>query len=130
MLQESPGIPHTWTQWFWVVVATVLGYAGSSIKEWIARKRSPAEERKTDAETRQIDTATNISLMQAASDALTKACRLQDERDHWERKAASLENQNQLLNVEIESMDKQMRRMDGFIKAKGWKLSDLDTPKD
>lgn len=130
MQLETPAYPHTLAQWAWILVASAFGYAASLLEKWINKKRSPAEERKTDAEARQVEVATDLSLMQAASEALTRACRMQDERDHWQRKADSLQRQVELLNIEIESMDSQMRRQEGFIKWKGLKSSEQDVPKE
>lgn len=127
-MSESPVIPLTWFEVFRALVAGILGWSGALTVEWIKKRRSPVEDAKTEAETRQIHVSTDLSLLQAATDALAKACRLQDERDHWQRKAESLEKQNDLLNLEVISLDNQMRRMDGFIKGKGWHLSDLDKP--
>lgn len=129
MQPETPVIPHTWIHAVWILVASSLGYAGSLLREWINKKRSPAEEAKTHAEARQIDANTNLELMKAASDALTKACRLQDERDHWQRKSESLEKRVELQEIEISSMDQQMRRLHGFINSKGLHISEMDIPK-
>lgn len=129
-MPDTSIIPLTWTELFRTLVASSLGYAGASAVEWAKKKRSPAEERKTDAEARQIEAATNLTLMQAAADAITKACRLEDERDHWKRKGESLEKQIELLNVEVNTMDVQMRKLHAFIKLKEWQYSELDKPKE
>lgn len=126
MQPDTSIFPHNLAQWFSVVLASILGIVGG----WAARrKREPVELAKIEAETRQIHVTTDVSLMQAATEALNKACRLQDERDHWERKAESLQKQVDLLQIEVNAADEQMRRMDGFIKAKGLHQSDLDIPK-
>lgn len=91
MQPETPVIPHTWLQWVWILLASALTYGGTVLKEWINKKRSPAEERKTDAEARAIDATTQQNLLQSAADALTKAYRVQDVADHWQRKAEEWE---------------------------------------
>ncbi len=87
MLQESPVIPHNLTQLLWLLIASFLGWIGG----WLSRrKREPVEIARVQAETRQINVSTDVSLIQAATVALAKAERLQDERDHWERRATDL----------------------------------------
>ena len=139
MLQESPVIPHTWTQWVWVIIASFLGYAGSALKEWISKRRSPAEERKTDAETFRIHVDTNISLVQAVATAISKAERLQRERDHWELKAFDLQVELKEARDETAQMttqarldNHQIRRQMAFIEMKNLKGEYLllDKPKD
>lgn len=88
MQPDSLPIPHSVLQVLSLVLASSLGWIGG----WITRrKREPAEIAKLSAETRQISINTDVSLIQAATAALTKAERLQDERDHWERKANDLQ---------------------------------------
>lgn len=139
MLQEPPVIPHTWAQWFWLIVASVLGYAGSALKEWVSKKRSPAEELKTQAEARQIDAATYLSLIQAANDAITKSCRLQDERDHWEMKSFDLQSElkqvraeNGQLRTQASLDNYQIRKQMAFIETMELKEEylKLDKPKE
>lgn len=136
MQPDSPAFPHTWSQWVYAAVAGFLLYGGGLITAWFRRKHGPAEiaklqaeTGKIDAETRSVDANTNITLIQAAGSALAKAERLQDICNHLERKNEALQRENDLLNIEVNSMDVQMKRLHGFIKAKGWSFSEYDTPK-
>ena len=106
----------------------ILTVAGTLTGVWFKRKREPAEVAKIEAETRQIEVGTDLQLIREVTKAITKAERMKEERDHWERKADDLQKQVDLKDIEISSMDTQMRRMDGFIKARGLHLSDLDKP--
>jgi len=125
MQPDTSPIPHTLAQWFGLALATFIAAAGG----WFARrKREPVELRKLEAETRQINVTTDVSLIQAATEALNKACRLQDERDHWERKAGRLEEQVDLLTIEVHAADMQMRKLSGYIKSKGLDASEIDKP--
>jgi hypothetical protein len=116
MLQESPVIPHNLAQVLWFALASSLGWAGAEFRSWMARrKREPVELAKISAETRQITISTDVSLIQAATEALSKACRVQDEREHWERKAAALQLQVD-QSVTQERMDNlQIRQLKGAI---------------
>lgn len=70
-----------------LLIATFLAGAGG----WFARrKKEPAEIAKLRAETRSIDVTTDLSLVRAASDALTNSLRMVEQRDHWQRKAGDL----------------------------------------
>lgn len=125
---QLDSIPRDLTTLLYVVIATSLGWVGG----WITRrKREPAEIAKLSAETRQIEVNTDVSLIQAATIAITKAERLQDERDHWERKAGSLQRDLDLANIDVASMDIQMRKQMHFIELKNMKEEylKLDQPK-
>jgi hypothetical protein len=124
----------------WLVVASSLGYAGSILREWVQKRRSPAEEAKTHAEARQIDANTNLDLLKAATDALTKASRLQDERNHWELKAFDLQAELKEARAEISTLqiqaqmdNYQLVRQMAFITAKRLKkefIAFTDKPKE
>src|ERR1043165_8424601 len=103
MFQESPVIPHNLTEILRLVVATFIAGAGGG---FVRHRREPVELRRIDAETRQINTATDLSLIQAASDALAKASRMLDERNHWERKAGEFEHR--LVQAEADAATAQM----------------------
>lgn len=117
MAYETPAYPHTLAQWVWLIAASALGYVGSVLKEWISKKRSPAEEAKTYAEARQIDTATNRELMQAIADAFNKSCRLEDERDHWKRKAETVQFEHDQAVTRADLNSLQMRKMQAWNKT-------------
>lgn len=87
-------IPRDLTTLLYVALASILGWVGGWIR---GRKREGAEivhlsaqATKTHAEARQINTNTDLSVLQLAAQALARAERLQSERDHWERKACDL----------------------------------------
>lgn len=87
-------IPRDLTTLLYVALASILGWIGGWIR---GRKREGAEiihlsaqASKTQAEARQINTSTDMSVLQLAAQALARAERLQSERDHWERKACDL----------------------------------------
>jgi hypothetical protein len=104
MLQEYSGIPHFLGQNLWPSVAGILAIGGFITGWFSRRKREPveigklrAETSKLDAETRGIDATTrstdantNQVLLATACEALTKASRLLDEKNHWQRKAGDL----------------------------------------
>lgn len=115
-------------------IASILGWLGHWFKD---RKRQPHEIAKINAETRQIAVNTDVSLIQAATTAITKAERLQQERDHWELKSFDLEVELKEARAEIAQMttqsrldNYQIRRQMAFIEMKNLKddYLALDTP--
>lgn len=110
MQPDTSSIPHNLAQVLWLLLASSLGWTGAEVRSWLARrKREPVELDKVRAETRQINTATDVSLMQAATDALTNALRLRDERDHWERKAGHWEKEAEGLKRDVEQAERQAK---------------------
>ena len=136
MLQDSSAIPHNWTQWFWLIVASSLGYAASLLKEWITRRRTPAEDFKTEAEARQIEVSTNVDLVKAATQAIVKVERLQSEREHWERKACDEMIITAQLKIDLAQAEtrstlqlSQIKKLKGLLDAHGISFSEADKPK-
>ncbi len=133
MLQESPVIPHNLTQLFWLLLASFLGWIGG----WLSRrKREPVEIARVQAETRQINVSTDVSLIQAATVALAKAERLQDERDHWERRATDLmldledsRNANGEKEIRLRLHEYQTKRLKGLLDVHGISYSEVDRPR-
>src|SRR5690349_7622152 len=83
-MQEPPVIPHNLAQFLWPVLAGILGWLGG----WIARrKREPIGLAHLKAQTRQLDVSADVQLINAVTEAVGKVQRLQDERNHWERRA-------------------------------------------
>lgn len=140
MQPDASSIPHSLLQVLWLLLASSLGWLGG----WLTRrKREPHEIAKISAETRQISINTDVSLIQAATTAITKAERLQQERDHWERKATDsiidLEEagytiatlRDELVQVKArlrnktDSLDKAM----GLLKFHNISYAELDQPK-
>ena len=75
MQPDTSTIPHGLLQILGLLLASSLGWVGG----WLTRrKREPAEIAKINAEARQISVNTDVSLMQAATEALTKALHLHD----------------------------------------------------
>lgn len=137
-------IPRDLPTLLYVAVATILGWIGGWIR---GRKRERAEiihlgaqARKTEAEARQIDANTNISLTEAAGKALERAERLQTERDHWQLKAFDLQLEvkecharNAALMTQHKMDNSQLEQQMAFIKAKKLKreyVEFTDKPKD
>ena len=118
MQQETSTSPQIWLLASNAVTAFVT-VATTLTAVWFKRKREPAEIAKITAETRQISVNTDVSLIQAATTAIGKAERLQDERDHWERKATDLmldleesRNQNAEKDIRLRLHDAQIKRME------------------
>lgn len=136
MQPDASSIPHSLAQVLWLVLATFVGSVGG----WIARrKREPHEVAKLQAETRKINVETDVSLIQAATTAITKAERLQQEREHWELKAFDLEVELKDARADIAQMatqarldNYQIRRQMAFIEMKNLKdqYLALDHPKE
>lgn len=135
---ESPNYPHTLAQWLYIAIAAFLASGGTWIGLLFKRKHGPAEVRKITAEARSIEIRDDIAigdsvlkLVKEVAVATVEVERLRDERDHWERKSMDLQKQLDLLTIEANSVDHQMRRQMNFIKAIG-KEEDylkLDEPK-
>lgn len=135
MQPDISSIPQNLAQVLWLLLASSLGWIGG----WLTRRRrEPHEVAKLQAETRQITVSTDVSLIQAATTAITKAERLQQERDHWELKCFDLQGKlteahrdNGQLSIEVSSMDRQMRKQMAFIEMKNLKdeYLKLDQPK-
>lgn len=136
MQPDASSIPHSLAQVLWLVLATFVGSVGG----WVARrKREPHEVAKLQAETRKINVETDVSLIQAATTAITKAERLQQEREHWELKAFDLEVELKDARADIAQMttqarldNYQIRRQMAFIEMKNLKdqYLALDHPKE
>jgi hypothetical protein len=116
-----------------LLLASSLGWVGG----WLTRrKREPVEIAKISAETRQITVNTDVSLIQAATSAITKAERLQDERDHWERKATDLmldleneRNRTAQQATRLTLHEHQMKRLKGLLDAHEISYSETDKPR-
>lgn len=115
-MQESPVIPHSLAGLLYLLLASSLGWAGAEVRSWLSRrKREPVELAKISAETRQINAATDVNLTQVAMEALNKAIRLHDERDHWERKATSLQREVDQASTQERMLNAQIRQMKAAI---------------
>jgi len=136
-MQESPVIPHTLAQVLYLLLASFVGWSGAELRSWIARrKREPVEIAKINAETRQISVNTDVSLIQAATQAIAGAERLRSERDHWERKATDLmldledeRNRNAQQATRLTLHEHQMKRLKGLLDAHEISYSELDKPR-
>jgi hypothetical protein len=128
-MPEFPVSFLTWTELFRTLIAGSLGWAGASLHEWIKKQRSPAEERKTDAEARQIHVNTDVSLMQAASGALSKALHLQDKCELQQRQLESLRCQLDLADENVRASALFVTQLNRAAKLAGVNLSDY-TPKE
>lgn len=107
MLNESPAL-LTIAEAVRLLIAGILAGVGG----WFARrKREPAEIAKLKAEARNIDVTTDLSLMKAASDALTNSLRMVEQRDHWQRKAAALLKEVKDYEDQARFNDLQLKKM-------------------
>lgn len=133
MQPDISSIPQSLSQVLWLLLASSLGWIGG----WLTRrKREPHEIAKISAETRQITVNTDVSLIQAATTALSKAERLQDERDHWERKATDLmldledaRSANSEKDIRLRLHEYQMKRLKGLLDAHSISYSEIDKPR-
>lgn len=133
MQLDTSTIPHGLMQILGLLLASSLGWVGG----WLTRrKREPVEIAKISAETRQITVNTDVSLIQAATSAITKAERLQDERDHWERKATDLmldleneRNRTAQQATRLTLHEHQMKRLKGLLDAHEISYSETDKPR-
>lgn len=115
-MQESPVIPHSLAGVLYLLLASSLAWIGAELRNYISRrKREPVELDKVRAETRQINAATDVNLTQVAMEALNKAIRLHDERDHWERKATSLQREVDQASTQERMLNAQIRQMKAAI---------------
>jgi lipase chaperone LimK len=145
-MQVSPTASFTFTQIFSGLLASFL--AGGTIVKllntWLNRHKPAAEVHLSEA------TATEITVRasSSASDAVMRMMerltvaqdtidRLRQERDAWEDEydkvfveRDGLLRKNGLLEVENKSLERQLKRANGFIKALGHSLSELDTPRE
>jgi len=116
-----------------LLLASSLGWVGG----WLTRrKREPVEIAKINAETRQISINTDVSLIQAATQAIAGAERLRSERDHWERKATDLmldlEDERRLSAQQATRLtlhEHQMKRLKGLLDAHEISYSETDKPR-
>lgn len=144
MLQESPTIPHSLAEVFWLVLASSLGWVGG----WLTRrKREPVEIAKLTAETRQITINTDVTLIQAATSAIEKAEQRHTEwalrEDQmrtqilfWRNKAEELDGElidsrdaNGLLQTRHELRKLQLDKAMALLKLHRISYAEFDEPK-
>lgn len=130
-MQESQApFPH----WAFQVLQTLatLGIGGAAVKvyELYQNRRKPfVEVQKTEAETTEITIRSHsaagdamMRMMDRLEAALNTTDRLRSERD-------DLREKTEKQGTELESYERQMRRMKAIMDLKGIKLSDFDEPK-
>lgn len=132
MQPETPTVPHVWLLLSNALTA-FLTVLTTLTAVWFRRKREPVEIAKLHAETRQIQVNTDVSLIQAATVAIAKAERLQDERDHWERKATDLmldledaRNSNSEKEIRLRLHEYQTKRLKGLLDIHSISYSEID----
>lgn len=129
-MQELSTTSQTWANIFYLAVAGVLGYLARSgykwVTLWLNRRKPAAEVHETAARTAEIlvrssSTAGDavIRFMDRIEAAQVKIDGLIEERDVLERTVGK-------QRVEIEFMDREMKKLDGILKANNIKLSDYD----
>lgn len=155
MLQESPVIPHTFAQVLWLVLASSLGWAGSEVRSWLARRRrEPVELARISAETRQIHVSTdnsqaNIGLetlreIQAVIEKaearreewLLKEEQLRGQIFHWKCKAEDLDgelqdsrNANAQYEIRARLHEHQIKKLKALLSYHNISYAELDQPK-
>lgn len=130
-MQDQPNaLPH----WLFTVLQTLglLGLGGAAVKVvelYQNRKRPTVEVAKVEAETAEIVVRSQVAasdaldrIVQRLEAALATTDRLRSERD-------DLREQTDLQKMELESYERQMKRMKAIMDLKGLKLSDFDEPK-
>ena len=144
-------IPRDLTALLYLAVATSLGWLGG----WITRRRrEPVELRKIDAETRQIQTASDISPVGITLETLReiqvviqKAEQRREEWNareeqmrgqiiHWRCKAEELDGEladsrqaNGLMDTRLKLHEHQVRRLKAILDFHSISYSELDQPK-
>lgn len=136
MQNDSSPFPHLLSLLSHATTA-ILAVFTTLIAGWLGRKKQTAEVGKLAAETRHLEVTTDLAINDAVLESarmvaqmVIDAERLRSERDHWEYKAGVEKRRADLLEIEVGTMDLQMRKLDGYVKAKGLHPSELDTPKD
>lgn len=130
MQDSTPAIPH----WLFQALQALgyLGLGGAAVKFYELyqnRNRPKVEVHKVEAETTEIVVRSQVAASDALDRivgrleaALTTTDRLRSERD-------DLREQNDKQAMELESYERQMRRMKAIMDLKGIKISDFDEPK-
>lgn len=130
MQEHSTALPH----WFFTVLYLLASFVGGgSIVRLITlyqnRRRPRVEVAKVEAETAEIVVRSQVAasgaldrIVARLEAALATTDRLRSERD-------DLREQNDKQAVELESYERQMKRMKAIMDIRGLKLSDFDEPK-
>lgn len=125
MQPDTPAIPHSLAQVLWLLLASFIGWTGAEIRSWISRrKREPVELAKINAETRQITVGTDVSLIQAATDALAKALHLQDKCDLQQRQIEDLRCRLELSDENVRASALFVTQLNRAAKLANVNLSD------
>jgi hypothetical protein len=138
-MQQDSSIPHALSQYLWPAAATILAILGW-VGGWFSRrKREPIELAHLKAQTRQINISTDVQLITAVSEAIGKVERVQDERDHWERKAldsmteaATLAHENAQQGTRLTHHENEIKKLKALLDINNIPYSDADKfrPKD
>lgn len=146
------GIPRDLSTLLYLAVATSLGWVGG----WLARrKREPHELRKLEAETKQIQTSSEISPVGITLETLReiqvviqKAEQRREEWNareeqmrgqivHWRCKAEELDGEladsrqtNGLMDTRLKLHEHQNRRLKALLDLHGISYAELDHPKE
>lgn len=130
MQDSQAALPH----WAFTVLQTLatLGAGGVILKLaelYLNRKKPIVEVQKAEAETTEITIRSHsaagdsmMRMMDRLELALETNDRLRSERD-------DLREQTDLQKMELESYERQMKRMKAIMDLKGIKISDFDEPK-
>lgn len=136
MQNDSSPFPHLLPLLSHAATA-ILAVTTTLLASWLGRKKQDAEVGKLTAETRHLEVSTDLAINDAVLESarvvaqlVIDAERLRDRSEHWERKAVAEQRRADLLQLEVNSMDLQMRKLDGYVKAKGLHPSELDTPRE
>lgn len=143
-MQGTNAIPHSVGEIFYTIIVFLSGSAGGTVIQHLLTRRkvtleAEANAAKVKAEARHLDSETidkayeRIDQLHEIIDEL----RAQQERDRLEiLRMSSLEyisvqqkRQIEQQEIELRLAEQQIKKMKGFIDAKGLKPSDLDEPK-
>lgn len=130
-MQESLPTSHTWLQTVLGLLAAFLG--GGTVYRfiniWLHRKKPAAEVHVAEA------TATEIAVRagSTAGDAIMRMMDRLDEAqvtiDRLRAERNELKLRSDLIDIEVRSLQTQLDRANGYLKANNLHLSDLDKPK-
>ncbi|HEX7333421.1 MAG TPA: hypothetical protein VF290_18095 [Pyrinomonadaceae bacterium] len=143
-MQDTNAIPHSVGQVVYTIIVLLSGgTAGGVLLHFLNRRwlgiESEARAAKTKAEARHLDSETIDKAYERIDElhAIIDELRAEREKDrlellrmsHLEYFSEQQKKQLEQQRIELDLADQQMKKLKGFIDAKGLKPSDLDEPK-
>lgn len=108
-MQSTPQFPHTLAEFAWLSLAAFIGYFIKHLPS-LFRRRTPAEEKKTEAEARQIDGSMMVKLMEASAQAVLDVAQLRREKEF---QFARAEAEKARADLAEQQLDRRIRIGDG-----------------